>query len=453
MKYQPVNRILETDFDSIVSEAGGSRIGQDRSYPEGHNADYQLNEAILELKIIGEEGLEKETRKRKIARLFRQFQSDRPVVVMDPALLSHRELLDYRTLIRQPIQRAVKKAARQIHDTKTRISSNSTGVVIILNDGYTALGMEEFKEVVGQSVRHDTSKIDYAIAGGIYYYSDRFDSYFLCRFDLIPINIDKPFPSYQILCDAWNNWVKEYMTSVIRGQHYSDDDKLPVVDLRFNLEGVDYVKPSPQIGKPSDFWPSGNRPRENSTGIEQCPPVATCFPKLSMADWSLFKKAMPEDAELQSDYTAWRSWAREQERFTGTELLPFVKINIRYDGFITWCEESNEDRSFSALCRFSVEVFEEKVRRIADTAIDQQRSSIIPPSFVFLFTMEIGQDMALDYSSIFIVSEAPGFGREEVIIKNRKLFFQYGLILASAYAVRAGLDYVVYERDDTYVWK
>jgi hypothetical protein len=218
MNYIRINRLHEEDFDSIVEAAGGNRIKTNEFHSKGQNADYVLNEAIVELKLIREEGLVEESRRKKVAELFRGTQPDRPVVVLDPKILSQKELRKYYNLLEQPIQRAVRKAAEQVHETKLRMGTDSTRVLVILNDGYTALSMDEFREVVGKSVRNDTSKIDYAVAGGIYYYSDRFDSYFFPRFDLIPVNIDKPFPSYNVLLDAWNKWENKYMTDVVLGQ-------------------------------------------------------------------------------------------------------------------------------------------------------------------------------------------------------------------------------------------
>lgn len=183
MNYIRINRIHEKDFDSIVEEAGGERIKPNGSGSKGDNADYILNEAIVELKFAREEGLIKESRRKKVAEIFRKSQLDRPVVVLDSKILSQKELRKYYNLMEQPIQTAVKKAAKQVHDTKLRIGTYSTRVLVIINDGYTAVSMEEFREVVGKTVRNDTSKIDYAVAGGIYYYSDRFDNYFFSRFD------------------------------------------------------------------------------------------------------------------------------------------------------------------------------------------------------------------------------------------------------------------------------
>lgn len=452
MNYIRINRIDEKDFDSIVELAGGERIKSNGLDSKGYYADYTLNEAIVELKFIREEGLIKESRRKKVAEIFRKAQPDRPVVVLDSKILSQKELQKYYNLMEQPIQTAVKKAAKQVHDTKSRIGTDSTRVLVILNDGYTALNMEEFREVVGKKVRNDTSKIDYAIAGGIYYYSDRFDSYFFSSFDLIPVNIDRPFPSYNILLDTWNQWIEKYMTSVVLGQKSFDDDRLPVIDLNFEIDGIEYVKICPPMGKPSKFWLGGKRPRENSTGIESCPPVATCFPKLSTVNWSKFKKVMQVESNLQDDYASWLRWSKKQEAHGGTDFQPFVAIDIEYEECISWYKKPVESLSFFTLCHYAVEVFQIKIRSVIDNAINKKASNFIMPSYIFLLTEEIGQDKAFDISSIYYINETFGFERDDIILENKKLFFEYALSLASAYALHMGLETVVYEKDERYAW-
>ncbi|MCK4641209.1 MAG: hypothetical protein KAU06_07725 [Candidatus Marinimicrobia bacterium] len=452
MNYIRINRIHEKDFDSIVEEAGGERIKPNMSGSKGHSADYILNEAIIELKLVREEGLIKESRRKKVAEIFRKTQPDRPVVVLDSKILSQKELRKYYNLLEHPIQTAVRTAAKQVHDTNLRIGSDITRVLIILNDGYTALSMEEFHEIVGKTVRNDTSKIDYAVAEGIYYYSDRFDNYFFPRFNLIPVNIDKPFPSYNILLDSWNKWVEKYMTSVVLGQKKFDDDRLPVIDLNFEIDGIEYVKTCPPMGKPSGFWPDGKRPRENTTGMERCPPVATCFPKLSRTNWSKFKEIMSDESKLQDDYASWLRWAKEQEQQGGTDLQPFIAIDIEYEDFISWYRKAGESLSIFTLCCFAVAVFQTKISSIIEGAINKMESNLVIPSHIFLLTEEIGQDRAFDISSIYYINETSGFERNDIIVANQRLFFEYALALASAYAVQMGIETVAYEKNEKYAW-
>jgi len=55
-----IRYISEADIDAIVSKAGGRRL------TGAGSADYQLNEAIIELKFVEEEGFHKEERQAKL---------------------------------------------------------------------------------------------------------------------------------------------------------------------------------------------------------------------------------------------------------------------------------------------------------------------------------------------------------------------------------------------------
>ena len=87
-----------------------------------------------------------------------------------------------------------------------------------------------------------------------------------------------------------------------------------------------------------------------------------------------------------------------------------------------------------------------------DGAINKMESNLLIPSHIFLVTEEIGQDKAFDISSIYYINETSGFERDDIIIANERLFFEYALALASAYAVRMGLEAVVYEKNEKYAW-
>jgi len=107
----------EEDFDEIIAKAGGCRTAADDSRSSELNADYFLNEAIIELKLIEEEGLDKENRRRKVAGLFQESQPDKPVVILDPNILSEKAKRKYYNLLEGPIKTHVKKAAKQLDRT------------------------------------------------------------------------------------------------------------------------------------------------------------------------------------------------------------------------------------------------------------------------------------------------------------------------------------------------
>jgi hypothetical protein len=63
-----IKAVSEQDFDEVIVAAGGSRILEEGS------ADYALNETVIELKLVLEEGFEKADRQKRLAELFRRAQ-------------------------------------------------------------------------------------------------------------------------------------------------------------------------------------------------------------------------------------------------------------------------------------------------------------------------------------------------------------------------------------------
>ena len=80
-------------------------------------ADYELNEALIELKLVEEEGFDKEERQVKLANLFKENQPGRPVVVINPRLLDAAGQREYYNIVSGPIKTHVKKAAKQLENT------------------------------------------------------------------------------------------------------------------------------------------------------------------------------------------------------------------------------------------------------------------------------------------------------------------------------------------------
>src|SRR3954468_23218212 len=104
MEFLRIKGVSEKDFDGIVAKAGGKRIQSEGS------ADYVLNEAVFELKLIQEEGFEKATRQSKLAKLFSEQQPGAPVVVIDPKTLDTAKAREYYRIVEGPLKTHIKKA-------------------------------------------------------------------------------------------------------------------------------------------------------------------------------------------------------------------------------------------------------------------------------------------------------------------------------------------------------
>ena len=452
MDYMRIGKLSEPDFDAIIIRAGGSRVAEDDSREKEPNADYALNDAIIELKLVEEEGLEKAERQRKLAELFREQNNNRPVIVLDPRDLDGEGLRRYYSIMSGPLKGHVKKAAKQLDHTQGRLGTGHARVLLLVNNGYSALTHEEFAQIAVKCVRNDTRKVDAVVVAGMYYYSDRFDQLMLFPIDLHAVNVDRPFGSFECLRTAWNAFAEQFMTDLIQGNAPRLHERLPVIDLTFEVDGARFVKPAPQMGRPSSFWVDG-RPRENSTGIEKCPPVAEIFPRLSQAEWERFKGAMPEDLFFRDDFDEWRRFAAEEEAADQDPLQPFVFVDVTYAEFETWCRREKRKLSSQLLCNFTARRFSKTVRELMERARERSASSIVPLVYVLLRTQEIGQDKANDVSSIVLVREVPGSDAVvRDILTNVRVFFEYALAIAAAYACKYGVDALMYEKDRTYAW-
>lgn len=439
MEHIRIKAVTEDDFDQIVVSAGGTRIAEEGS------ADYLLNEAIIELKLISEEGFEKSDRQRKLAKLFRETQPNRPVVLFNPARLNAADAKSYYRIVEGPIKNACKKASKQLQTTAARRSQSPVRVLVILNVGYTLLSSDEFKDVCFRCVRNDTSGIDWLLCGGVYFHSDKFDSYVLTPLEAIPINIGYAFPSQDSLVEAWGRFIERLMTETIRNPTPFSDGRMPVIDLVFESEGIRYIKPASEMPQ-STFWPGGIAPRDNTTGIDRCPPVACTFPSLSEKEWRRFRDAMPSSARLKATYKDWLESCPDEALESTEQLKPLVFVEVKFEDFAQWINKPKAGWQFFDIAEFSSEVLHQRAMSLLEQAKDKEQTRIVPLDYVHLVVNEVGNDKANDFASIYYVSEVPGFERREPLVENVRLFFEYGMAVAAAYAIKRNVNAVFFTK-------
>lgn len=447
MDYLRIGRLLEKDFDSMVEKAGGLRFSADHTREKELNADYRLGNAVVELKIVEEEGFEKEPRQKKLAALFKKTFPDKPTLVLSPFLLEEEGQRKYYRILETPIKNHVKKAAKQL-----AVSSRDgeTRLLILANNGYGALSHEEFKSLAVKCATNDTSNIDVLITCGLYFYSDLFDNFFISHFELSVIKEGSVVHSQEALHDAFNSFVAHFMTQFVRNTDSRDKDRFPLLDLEFQLEGFRYVKPAPKMGEPSKFWIHG-RPRSNSTGIKQCPPVATVFPNVSREEWEIFVKETSFPF-WKSSYQEWVMFREKETVAADNPLRPLVPFYVRFSGYREWVEKMGE-HSISALCRYSTEQFQVEIQKQINKATERASFNLFLPKYVMLFVEEIGQDKANDIASICLVEELMGQERITPLVENKPIFFEHALALACAYAIKYSAGIVLHEVDKTFGWE
>lgn len=450
MDYFKILKIVEEDIDEIVEASGGFSIPT-RDKDEKKTADYILNESIIELKLIEEEGLNKKTRQNKLKDLFEQNQLDKPTVIIDKKLLNEEELVKFYRILEGPIKKRLQKSSKQLKNTVADLYPGKLKISMIINVGYSSLDMEDFKKVAIKIAKNDTKNIDYLIIGGVYFYGDEFDFYSFFPFDLIKIQDTNEFESFDILRDQWNILSEKIMTEMIMPQESNRTRKTIDYDIEFERDNKYYVKLTPLIGKKSDFYING-RPRKNTTGINQCPPVAKTFPYLQHRDWKKLKDILLDEYELQESYIQYCDLIKDDK---GSLIMPIVPINISYNSFFDYCRDNNYSYTFQNLCIFATEVFQNKITTIHKSIINLNMNKILPVEYIYLYVEEIGQDKKFDISSLYHIKYSSIKNKYEstIIFENERIFFEYSSILASSYAVKYKTDIVCYEINKDFAWQ
>ena len=189
----PVIRPLrEADIDAVFARAGGGRAHPDVDRRTDVGADYRLGDAVIELKMLDDEGLQKPERQAKLAALFARYQEGRPVIVLDPLLLPQARRVmrrSWKGLLVQPYRRDVLSLSNP--GKKIRMSrQQSCSLSTTASQGLT---QEELVEHVARRAKNDSREIDGIVVRGCYFHSDGFDTVALWPLDYVPIHLERPF--------------------------------------------------------------------------------------------------------------------------------------------------------------------------------------------------------------------------------------------------------------------
>lgn len=454
MNLFPMYSLTEAAIEKIINSTGGRRAHLD---PKNHSleslksADFILDDALIELKMLEDEGFSKPERQRKLAYLFRRSDRDRPVVVLDPTRLGDNEQTNYRNIVEGPIKSDIAKARKQLNQSRTEFPNVQGSILWILNNGYMALDHESLKGVVANRVRQDTSSIDGIIVSGCYFHSDGFEGPVLWPIDYIPINVGYNFGVFNSLLAKWNSFATSFMTDVIRGNQ-KDGHKLSVTDIVFDVDGITYVRPAPPLGEPSDFYING-RPRKNSSGIKECPPVAIVMPNLSRADHAVVFNVLSEPYGPLATYEKWQYHLAAAKQASNLKK-PLVTIPILSEEWLKWCKETDQTPSMFTLQNYALDLFHDRIGNLIGEASERKADAVLLSSYMLAVTEEIGQDRANDVSHIFAVRE---FSNGETAVlpvaENLRIFQEHAIALAAAYCFLHGKDAVLWQKDTRYAWK
>lgn len=446
-----IRALREADIEEIITAAGGFRAHPNAERRHHPGADFCLGEAIIELKIIDDEGLAKPERQNKLAALFSEIEPVRPVVVLDRAVLSVDQQRRFDRILEGPIKSAVAKARRQLSQSRAEFPDKGSSILFVVNNGYTALDHDALTSLVAHRVRQDTNAIDGVVVAGCYFYSDEFDGFCIWPIDYVAINARDAFPSFSELEKSWGSFAELFMTRVIRGELASDSDKGAVVDTQFDVDGITYVKPAPPMGVKSKIYVHG-RPRRNSSGIETCPPVALVLPELSFSEWRFVRDSVDDPFGPLATYEAWQAYRREaMDESNPTQV--FMPIGVTGSSWIQWCSEKTRSKDLDSLNDYACELFNVWMRSIVKSARERTAARLVISKYVLAFTEEIGRDKANDISHIFVVRERPG-GKQDIrpLVQYQRMFHEHALALASAHALAQGVEVVLWQKDTRYAW-
>lgn len=145
----------ESFLDDIVVHAGGRRLTkEERANDEEENADYILNDYVIEAKDIQEERLSKKECHHKIAEIFWPYFEEAAVIPIEPSILSENDRRRYVEILARPIEERIKKARRQVKTTISRLPSASwKGGIILLNSGHCSLSHNVFEKIAANALR------------------------------------------------------------------------------------------------------------------------------------------------------------------------------------------------------------------------------------------------------------------------------------------------------------
>ena len=147
-------RITEDFIDDVILKAGGHRLSPKEANPdETRNPDYRLDNYLIELKDLQKEGLNVESRRKKLAIFLRNSGGMKNLSNID-----YRKLLD---ILGGPVKNKVRLAAHQIREAKEYIGDNSLhGGLLYLNSGYYTLPHELFCDIVEKMAKQYQAEID-----------------------------------------------------------------------------------------------------------------------------------------------------------------------------------------------------------------------------------------------------------------------------------------------------
>jgi hypothetical protein len=159
---------VEAVWREFVGSCGGSLVADLIPQPPAfENADFLFpaERVVAELKEVVTEFASLPAFTAGFDELMHRVVAENPL--WKPALFGGTEPLpdwfnrDFVRLFRPPISRILKKANRQLRETKAHFGiEESTGLLLFVNDGFTSLGPEPIRALAASLLAHSYSSVD-----------------------------------------------------------------------------------------------------------------------------------------------------------------------------------------------------------------------------------------------------------------------------------------------------
>lgn len=159
---------VEDTWNKFIEVSGGNRVDEELSKnPDFDNADYIYKEdnIILELKEIETEFLRQEKTREKYNQLIEKLKNDESynenALIDDKVAYPSWFNNEFQRLAKPAIDRVLKKANKQIKETKKYFGVNKdSGVIIFVNDGFTDINPYVVSRLAQNSLIYSYSSID-----------------------------------------------------------------------------------------------------------------------------------------------------------------------------------------------------------------------------------------------------------------------------------------------------
>lgn len=433
--------ITEADLDAVIKNAGGSRLHPDHDRRDKIGADYRLGNALIELKCLDEEGLDKVERQEKLHQLFKENGSGQPTIILDRDHLQAPNQRTFDRIMAVPIKTAVKKANAQLKQSRSEFPDTKCSVLLIINNNYESLDHDYVCNLVLNRVRQDTSHIDAVVVGGIYLHLDGRHGSLLNPMQSFKVKAS--FNEFNRLKASWEAFTDSFMEKLMQPASKADRTKGPLAEKQFKVGDVIYTRPVPGVQFLEKLL-SQSVLMKSYAGKETSVYVAKTLPHISRHEWFLFRDLNAPSIEILDSYEMWMT-RENQGRKNALPTCPLVMMPVTSNDWVAWCKECGEKGSIS---QYVNDLFKSRLDLLISYAKDIRRCTILPARYTLAVTNVFGADEATALSSIFIVFERnDGSTHRRCVVNMAGLSLEHAIALAAAYAIQERIEAIMWEKN------